>query len=43
VEPALAALIFRPAVPGDAERLQPSPRENQILLQRIKPERVAIG
>jgi hypothetical protein len=41
VEPPLAALLFRPAVPGDTERLQPSTRErDQILLQRIDAEGV---
>ena len=41
MEPALAALVFRPAVPGDPERLQPSARHrDQVLLQRIDPERV---
>src|SRR6516225_7020097 len=36
MEPALAALIFRPAVPGDGECLHPAVRElDEILLQRI--------
>src|SRR6516164_368415 len=36
MEPALAALFFRPAVPGDGERLHPAVRElDEILLQRI--------
>ena len=41
VEPALAALLFRPAVPGDAERLQPlTGKSDQVLLQRIDAESV---
>ena len=41
VEPALAALVLRPAVPGDRERLQPAVGKfDQILLQRIEAERV---
>jgi hypothetical protein len=41
VEPALPAPLFRPAVPGDAERLQPPARKrDQRLLQRIGPEGV---
>jgi hypothetical protein len=33
MEPALAALLFRPAVPGDAQRLQPpAGKRDQILL-----------
>ena len=41
VKPALASLIFRPAVPGDADRLQPAARHrNQILLQWIDAERI---
>jgi hypothetical protein len=42
LEPALAALPFRTAVPGDADCLQPSARKrDQVLLQRIDPEGVA--
>src|SRR5215831_8359505 len=41
VEPALAALVLRPAVPGSAERLQPAARHrDQVLLQRIDAEGV---
>ena len=41
VEPALTALLFRPAIPGDAERLQPPAwKRDQVLLQRIDPEGV---
>ena len=41
LEPALAALVFRAAIPGDAERLIASPgKGDQILLQRIYPEGV---
>ena len=41
VEPALAALVLRPAVPGERQRLQAAVGElDQILLQRIDPERV---
>ena len=42
MEPALAALVLRPAVPGDTERLHPTVREgDQILLQRVDAEGVA--
>src|SRR5512132_512467 len=42
MEPALAALVLRPAVPGDAERLHPPVREgDQVLLQRVDAEGVA--
>ena len=42
VEPALPALLLRPRVPGDAERLQAAVREgDQVLLQRVDAERVA--
>ena len=42
VEPALPALLLRPRVPGDAERLQAPVREgDQVLLQRVDAERVA--
>ena len=41
MEPALAALLFRAAVPGNAERLIPPPGESdKVLLQRIDPEGV---
>src|SRR6516165_7672649 len=41
VEPALAALRFRAAIPGDRERLQAAVREfDQVLLQRIDAEGV---
>ena len=41
VEPALAALVLRPAVPGDRQRLQPAVGKcDQVLLKRIDPERV---
>ena len=41
VEPALAALVLRPAVPGDRQRLQAAIRElDQVLLQRIDAEGV---
>ena len=41
VEPALAALVLRPAVPGDPERLKtPVGKLDQILLQRKDAERV---
>ena len=41
MEPALAALVLRPAVPGDRQRLQPAVGKlDQILLQRIDAERV---
>ena len=41
VEPALAALLLRAAVPGDAERLIAAAGQgDQILLQRIDAERV---
>jgi hypothetical protein len=41
MEPALAALLLRAAVPGDRERLQPAVREfDEILLQRIDAEGV---
>jgi hypothetical protein len=41
MEPALAALVRRPAVPGERQRLQPSVGKlDQILLQRIDAERV---
>src|SRR5262249_41353823 len=41
MEPALTALLFRAAIPGDAERLIASPgKGDQILLQRIYPEGV---
>ena len=39
VKPALAALIFRPAVPRQRQRLKPAVREfDEILLQRIEAE-----
>ena len=42
MEPALAALVRRPAVPGEAERLHPPVREgDQVLLQRVDAEDVA--
>ena len=42
VEPALAALILGPRVPGDAQRLQAAVgKGDQILLQRIDAEGVA--
>ena len=41
MEPALAAFVLRPAVPGDRQRLQPAVGKlDQILLQRIDAERV---
>jgi hypothetical protein len=41
MEPALAALLFRVAIPGDAERLiAPPGKGDQVLLQRIDPEGV---
>src|SRR5262249_19473403 len=41
MEPALAGLIFRPAVPGDRQRLQAPVRKlDQILLQRVNAESV---
>ena len=41
VEPALPALVLRPAVPGDRQRLQaPVGEGDQILLQRRDAERV---
>src|SRR5690348_8383909 len=41
VEPALAALLFRAAVPGVAERLIAPPwKGDQVLLQRVDPEGV---
>ena len=41
VEPALPALLFRAAVPGDPERLQaPAGKRDQVLLQRINAESV---
>ncbi len=41
VEPALSALVLRPAVPGDPQRLQaPVGKFDQILLQGIDAERV---
>ena len=41
VEPALAALLLRPRVPGEAQRLEAPAREgDQILLQRVDAERV---
>ena len=41
MHPALAALILRPAVPGDSERLiAPARKGDQILLQRIDAERI---
>src|SRR5262245_45384313 len=41
VEPALAALVLRPAVPGDRQRLQAAiGKLDEILLQRIDAERV---
>ena len=40
MHPALAALILRPTVPGDSERLiAPARKGDQILLQRIDAER----
>ena len=42
VEPALAALVLRPAVPGDAQRLHPAVgKGDQVLLQRRDAEGVA--
>ena len=41
MEPALAALLLRPAVPGDRQRLQAAVGKlDQVLLQRIDAERV---
>ena len=41
MEPALAALVLRPAVPGERQRLQAAVGKlDQILLQRIDAERV---
>src|SRR5262249_54305116 len=41
VEPALAALLFRPAVPGDRQRLQAAVGKlDQVLLQRVDAESV---
>src|SRR5262249_29006267 len=41
MEPTLSALVFRPAIPGDRERLQAAIREfDEILLQRIDAEGV---
>ena len=41
VEPALAALVLRPAVPGDRQRLQAAiGKLDQVLLQRIEAEGV---
>src|SRR5262249_27539623 len=41
MEPALAALVLRVAVPGNRQGLQPAIRKfDQILLQRIDAERV---
>ena len=41
MEPALAADVLRPAVPGDRQRLQPAVGKlDEILLQRIEAERV---
>ncbi len=41
VEPALAAILFLPAVPGDAERLAaPARKRDQVLLQRVDAEGV---
>ena len=41
MKPALPALLLRPAVPGDRERLQPAVRKfDEILLQRIDAEGV---
>jgi hypothetical protein len=41
-KPALAALPFRTAVPGDAERLIPAAgKGDPVLLQRIDPEGVS--
>ena len=41
VEPPLTALVLRPAVPGDRERLQTTVRKlDQVLLQRRDAERV---
>ena len=40
-EPALPALLLRPRVPGDRERLQAPARQfDQVLLQRIDAEGV---
>jgi hypothetical protein len=42
VEPVLATLLFGPAVPGDAERLQPAARQrDQVLLKRVDAEAVS--
>jgi hypothetical protein len=42
VEPAPAALLLRPAVPGNAKRLHPAVwKRDQILLQRGDAEGVA--
>ena len=41
MEPALAAFVLGPAVPGDRQRLQPAVGEfDEILLQRVDTERV---
>ena len=41
VEPVLATLLLRSAIPGERQRLQPSIGEfDQVLLQRIDAERV---
>src|SRR5262249_12899666 len=41
VEPALAALVLRPGVPGERQRLYPSVGKlDEILLQRVDTERV---
>jgi len=41
MKPALTTLVLWAAVPGDRQRLQPAVGKlNQILLQRIEPERV---
>ena len=41
MKPPLAALVFRPAVPGDAERLVAAAWHGyQILLQRLDAERI---
>ena len=44
VIPALAALVLRPAVPDDAQCLQPATGQlNQVLLEGVNPERVGNG
>src|SRR5262249_57043208 len=41
MEPALAALLLRPTVPGDRQRLQAAVGKlDQVLLKRVEAERV---